>query len=93
MQSHTEDWAYRGNGRLVLSGPFFRRHRVGKWRVFRGDSMQVGDLVRWKQYGDIGIFITLKGEHGKPFCRVYLLKDAAMYHININELEVISESR
>ena len=55
--------------------------------------MKVGDLVRWKPHGDIGIFLTLKGGRWKPFCQVYILKEAEMYHINVHELEVINEGR
>ena len=51
--------------------------------------MKVGDLVRWKTFGDIGVFITLKEGRWRPYCQVYLLKQAEMYHIHINELEVI----
>jgi len=51
--------------------------------------VKVGDLVRWKVHGDIGIFITLKEGRWKPFCQVYLLVEAEMYHINVHELEVI----
>ena len=51
--------------------------------------MQVGDLVRWKVHGDIGIFITFKQGRWKPFCQVWLFTQADMYHINVNELEVI----
>ena len=51
--------------------------------------MKVGDLVRWKPHGDIGVFIRLKEGRWKPFCEVYLLQYADFYHINVGELEVI----
>jgi hypothetical protein len=51
--------------------------------------VKVGDLVRWKPHGDIGVFIRLKEGRWKPFCEVYLLQCADFYHINVGELEVI----
>ena len=53
--------------------------------------MKVGDLVRWMGHGDIGIFMALKEGRWKPFCKVYLFKEAEIYHINISELEIVHE--
>jgi len=55
--------------------------------------MKVGDLVRWKTFGDIGIVVSEIIGHWKPYCQVYLLVEGDIYFIHLNELEIVYEKK
>ena len=53
--------------------------------------MKVGDLVRWKLFGDLGIILSLEKGDWRGFHDVYLFYDRLVCSIIASELERVNE--
>tara|TARA_R110002073_G_scaffold231117_1_gene392257 strand:- start:525 stop:692 length:168 start_codon:yes stop_codon:yes gene_type:complete len=53
--------------------------------------MKVGDLVRWRLFGEVGIVLSIKKYPLQTHVEIYSLSDKQIFCARETDLEVISE--